>query len=309
MSKLSWNSLFANGSIVALTISEWRARTKIKAADLGIDDTEAVREALSLGQHRLAPKDAFDDITDAARGAKRSIDHFSLNFALIQGARYVPDNNIELLMERLVGYRTQFDNAVEAFIEKYDEMKAEQLPKIREALIEAAKTEEAAANAYERILSEYPTAEQVRDKFRLRWSVYAVQGAKSNAALEALGSEAEEVKSVVSSMVGQLRNELTDKLESIITIATKGGRLSDRSIDSALELFDRLEGLNILEDQSLAENINMARNLLESVEDKTVKKGFTEELTSIKKELVKSQEQAVKDAESALIGLGRRKLS
>ena len=95
----------------------------------------------------------------------------------------------------------------------------------------------------------------------------------------------------------------------IITIATKGGRLSDRSIDSALELFDRLEGLNILEDQSLAENINMARNLLESVEDKTVKKGFTEELTSIKKELVKSQEQAVKDAESALIGLGRRKLS
>lgn len=33
------------------------ARLKIKPADLGIDDTDAVAKALRLGSHRLAPKE------------------------------------------------------------------------------------------------------------------------------------------------------------------------------------------------------------------------------------------------------------
>ena len=307
--KLSWNSLFANGSIIDLHTSIWRARTKLKPADLGIDDSKEVQKALSLGCHRLAPSSAFEEILEPARSAARSIDHFSLNFALIRGAKYVPDSNIELLMQRLSGYKQEFNEAVDRFITNYEEMKEVQLPIIKKALLDAAKTEIAAANAYERIMMEYPTASQVRDRFSLKWSVYAVQGAKSKAALQAISEEADEVKSVVSSMVEQLRKDMKTKMESILKTAAKGGRLTDRSIDSALEMLDRVESLNILGDEVLGDQIDALRDALNKVDQKKVGKDFIKDLGDMQKQLEESAEQAVKDAEDSLTGLGKRKLN
>lgn len=305
---LSWNQLFANGSIVDLNTSIWTAKTKIKPEDLGIEDTREVQEALALGQHRLAPKYCFEAIREASRGAARAIDNYSLNFAMIKGARYVPDANIETLMNQLIALKLDFTSAVEEFLNKYDEMKAVQLPIIREALKKAAKTELIGAVAYQRIEEEYPSADQVRNKFSLKWSVYAVQGAKSQAALAAITQETHEVRSVVSSMVGQLRKELTDKVTSVLTITNKVGKLTNRSIESAMSVLDKVESLNILEDEVLANQVTRLRETLTSVDPEEESVGLSAELEGIKNELESSAEQAVIDAEAALTGLGRRKL-
>ena len=45
-----------------LSTSSWPARLRTRAADLGIDDSDAVDKALSLGQQRLAPREAFEEI-------------------------------------------------------------------------------------------------------------------------------------------------------------------------------------------------------------------------------------------------------
>src|SRR4051812_1170605 len=117
---LGWNDLFFTGSVVDLAVSVWGARIQIKASDLGIEDSEEVRKALSLGSHRLVPPESLTAISAAAGKAQRAVDHHSLNFALIRGARYVPDTALPPLLEKLRVAREEFHGAVSAFLETYE---------------------------------------------------------------------------------------------------------------------------------------------------------------------------------------------
>lgn len=308
MSNLNWNALFANGSIVDLGTSMWRARLGIKPSDLGIDDTNAVQKVLSLGCHRLAPSKAFEDINEPAKAAARAIEHYSMNFGLIRGARYVPDTNLPKLLGQLRKYKQEYQAAVNAFMDNYEEMKAQQMPLIRDALRDAAQTPEAAKIAFQRIQAEYPEAHQVRDKFKLQWNVYAIQGARSRAAMAAATEEQENVKSIVSSMVTELRSEMQDKLKKILDIAAKGGRLSTKSIDSALKMLDRIESLNVLGDQVLANQIGSLRSTFLTMDKGQVTDDFTMGLNSVQEALESSVEQAIAEAEQNLTGVGKRKM-
>lgn len=309
MSQLNWNALFANGSIVDLHTSMWRARLGIKPSDLGIDDTTAVQKVLSLGCHRLAPAKAFEDINEPAKAAARAIEHYSMNFGLIRGARYVPDTNLPKLLGALRKYKNEYMEAVNAFMDNYDKMKAEQMPIIRAALRDAAQTPEAAENAYRRIMAEYPSSNEVRQKFGLRWNVYAIQGAKSRAALAAATEESENVKGIVSSMVTELRSEMQDKLKKVLDIATKGGRLSTKTIESAHTMLDRIESLNVLGDQVLAQQIGSLRAAFANMDKGQVTEDFTMGLNQVQEALEASVEEAIAQAEQNLTGVGKRKLS
>lgn len=308
MSNLNWNALFANGSIVDLGTSMWRARLGIKPSDLGITDTTAVQKVLSLGVHRLAPSKAFENINEPAKAASRAIEHYSMNFGLIRGARYVPDKNLPKLLAELKKYRQSFNSAVNDFMDNYDKMKAEQMPLIRKALQDAAQTPEAAQIAFNRVLSEYPEAHEVRSKFNIQWNVYAIQGARSKAALAAATEEQENVKSIVSSMVTELRSEMQDKLKAVLALTAKGGKLSTKSIESAVTMLDRLESLNVLGDQVLADQINSLRDAFMGMDKGQVTQDFVTGLNEVQTALEASVEQAIADAESNLTSVGKRKL-
>lgn len=309
VSRLGWNDLFMKGSVVDLTTSLWRARIKVKAQDLGIPDSEEVAQALSLGQHRLAPADAFEEIMEPARKAARAIDYYSLPFGLIPGARFVPDGNMPALLTRLREYKSQFNVAVEAFIDSYDEIKGEQLPVIEQALIDAAKTPADAARAFDRVQSEYPDKHEVQAKFNLRWSVYSISTTKSRAAADALAGETDEVKDVIREMVSQLRGEMTAKLSKILELANKGGKVNKRTLESCMELLDRIENLNILGDEVLAAQVAALRNYLTDVDRTKVDAGFITGLNDIQQTLETSIEDAIAAAESNLTGVGRRKMA
>lgn len=307
---LKLTDLFTNGSIVALHTSMWRARTKIKAPDLGIPETQEVNRVLSLGQHRLAPKEAFESIVKPAGVAERAIQYASLNFAMIPGARYVPDTGLPELLAKLKECRREFNGAVSEFIANYGDMKTRMLPMIEQALKDAAKDPQMAQAAFDRVKSEYPSSEDIQQKFALYWNVYTVQGAKSAAVEDALQNESEEVKSIVRSMVEQLRGELTGKISDIMGVIAKGGKLPARSVESALTMIRRVESLNVIGDEELSRQIVTLRTALETWDSgKEVDDAFTTGLSGIKDSLEKSIEEAVKEAEANLTGLGRRRFS
>ena len=306
---LNWNQLFLTGTVVTLKTSRWSARIQLKPSDLGIEDSDEVQSALSLGCHRLAPAKAFEGIREWTNAARRLVDRYSLNFGLIRGARYVPDAHMEKLMAKLREYRANHDSAVEEFIANYEKVKAEQMPIIEKALKDAAKDEESAARAFERIQAEYPSADEVRAKFGLRWSVYTVQGAKSAAAVTTAADEAQDVKEMISEMVGQLRTDFADKVKDLLSMVKKGGKLSRTSVESALEVLDRVESLNVLGDSVLSGQVQSLRSALAGIDTGSrVEDDFVEGLETIEKELAESVERAVIDAEKNLTGLGRRKI-
>lgn len=309
MSSLTWNNLFLNGSIVDLTTGLWRARTKLKAADLGIENSQEVQKALSLGSHKLAPPKAFAEIKEAAARASRAIDYYSMNFGLIRGARYVPDTNLQPLMIELKGAQEEFNQASDAFVANYEVMKDQMLPVIRSALQSAAKDQESADMAYQRVYAEYPPSQLLRTKFALTWNIYSVQAAKSSAAKEVAEEESGKVKDILRDMIEQLRGDLQGKLQGILETATKGGTLPSRSVESAYKMLDRVESLNVLGDSVLADQVRAVRVALSGVDRKDVGDGFVTGLNDIQKTLEDSLEQAVADAERNLTGVGRRKLA
>lgn len=309
MSNINWNDLFLTGSIIDIQFSSWRARAKIKPQDLGIEDSAEVAKVLSLGCHRLAPAKAFEQINLVAGQAKRSLEYHSLNFAMIRGARYVPNSQLQELLGKLREYKKEYTKAVDDFVENYEKVKEEMLPVIEKALKDAARHEDAARGAFERIQAEYPTSDEVRSSFAMSWAVYAIQSPKSSAAKNAALEETDNIKGVVRGMVEQLRLEATEKLSTLSSLMAKGGKLPKQSIESAKAMVARIDQLNVVGDRVLSEQTRQLMRLLDAVEDEdqrdTVATGFED----IKKVLEESVEQAVKEAEEALTGMGKRKLA
>jgi hypothetical protein len=306
---LSWNALFLNGSIVSLSVGAWRARVALRASDLGVEDSPEVQKALTHGNTRLMPRKAFESITSASREAAGLVDRYSVNFGLIRGARYVPEGNLPKLLGMLAKVKNDHAAAVDAFMDQFEAQRDAILPVIEKALQDAAKTPEAARAAFERIQAEYPAASEVRGQFSLSWSVYALSSPKSAATAEAAKQEAEGVKSILGDMVKQLRADITDKVQSIMEICAKGGKLPERSIDVALELLDRVDSLNILGDRELEAQTRALRKMLVKVDPKAVDSGFVTGLTQVQEALKGSVEDAIRQAEDSLTGLGRRQIA
>jgi hypothetical protein len=311
--KIGWDSLFLNGSVVDLDISIWTARTGIKAADLGIENTDEVHKALSLGCHRLAPKAAFDEIREIASQAKRTVEFYSLNFSFVRGARYVPEKRMEPLLQKLRDIKGRFDQAADRFSqeENYGTVRAEMLPIMRKALEDATRNPALVESAYNRVLAEYPTSAEVRSRFALAWSVYAIRGATTEAAAEAAEQETSAAKGIIRGMVEQLRGEFTERCGAIMAAIAKGGKIPQGTLEAAKETLTRIDSMNIFGDAELYKQTAALRNIIGKAEANSGKMfsgGVLAELATIQTSINTSVEQAVRDAENNLTQMGRRKL-
>jgi hypothetical protein len=307
--KLSWSDLFASGSMFQLKTSVWIARTKITAADLGIEATEEVNEALSLGHHRLVPHAEFERMNTILGKARQTIEHYSQQFLFIKGARYVPDRNLETVSGKLKELREEFQAAVDVFLENYSTIKTNTLPIIEKALLDAAKTAEAARAAFERVVAEYPSVDELRGKFRLIWNVYSIQGPKQSGVGAALFDESTQVRGAIKEMVTELRAEASEKVQGLLALVKKGGKIAQRSVDSAMTVLDHIDAVNVFGDEVLTANVATLRAALRGINtDERIPDSIVTSLDDIQRALQTDIDAAVAAAEAKLTGVGRRKL-
>jgi hypothetical protein len=307
---LTWDDLFLSGSVVGLSTSVWGARLKLKPKDFGIEDSASVEQALSIGSTRLAPAESFREINEIVHLAKKAVDHYGLTFAFIFGTRYVPAHNLEKLTNRLTELRVSFNIAVDAFVANYQQTKDAMMPVVEQALRDAARTEEAVAEAIARIRQEYPTAEEVMSKFGLTWSVYAIKGPKQAGAADTAAAEAEAVKAVIGSMVGQLRADVTTKLQDVLALVQRGGVLRGASLVVALDVLDRVDEVNVLGDAELTRQVRQLRAILRGIETgKRVPDSTVAGIADIKLALEVGMADAVMAAELKLTAPGRRRMA
>jgi len=305
-----WSDLFLSGSVVDLDIGLWSGRTQIQAKDFGIADSKEVQKALSLGSHRLFPKESFDEIMDIVRDAKRTVEWHSLPFPFVRGARYVPSDKLPALTAKLKKIREGFDGAVAIFVANYEATKTIQIPVLEKALQDAAHTPEAAQAALQRLQTEYPAPEAAKEKFRLSWAVYAISAPKDAAAAEGVAAETEAVRSIVKSMVMELRTEFSEKVGKIAKVVARGGVIPEKMIESAVEVMARVESMNVMGDEVLRQQVGVLRRILTAAEGNSRKTvGISEtSLNDIEKAIEQSADEAVRAAEEALTGMGRRKI-
>src|SRR5437773_2398014 len=109
------SDLFTDGVIVAVHVSEWRARLGMKPGDIKVDWSADIERAMYLGAHRLSTAEAFEAIHKASAAAHRAVDSRSQAFPLIPASRYMQASKLEACAAELAEHKRTFDAAVEAF--------------------------------------------------------------------------------------------------------------------------------------------------------------------------------------------------
>lgn len=306
---LSWDTLFFNGSIVDLDIRIWTARMSVRPADLGIEDTEEVRAALGLGIVRLAPKKAFDTLLAIRRAALKDVETHSFNFPFIRGARYVPEKKMKDLSEKLRARREEFYRVVKSDFEpeRYAQVRADMLPVIRKALLDAACDN--IDSSMTRIEAEYP--QDIEARFFMGWTTYSVSGAKNAAAAEGMAQETEQVKGVIREMVSQIREEFSEKVASIGKIIARGGKIPTTSIVSCREVLARVKEMNVFGDTELLNQVRAFERILaiSEMEARPDNEALKMDLSAIEASVRESLEAAVANAEANLTNVGNRRIA
>lgn len=310
---LSWNDLFTQGTLINFSTHLWRARMRLTAKDLGIDETEDVQKAFSFGCHRLAPTKAFENINTAVNRWLQDIMEHSFSFPLLKGVRYVPDSQVAELKRKLELHHREFKIHVEEFLAQYEDMMHEMLPTIKHALNDACKTPEAAEHAFSRVVAEYPSANKIASKFGLEWDFFTISLPISKEAAQSAKSAVPQVQGLISGMIEELRGELADKVQTLLDLAIKAkqgtGRykydLGSRSKKSAQEVLDKVDRLNIFGDTVLKEQTDILRSLLDNTDIHTI----STDLKKIQKNLETDISEVAKAAEKKLTGLGNRKIA
>jgi len=305
---ITWSDLFVNGTLIDYSVHLWRARVQLTAVDLGIKDSEEVKKAISFGCFRLAPSEAFDDINAVVRAWERDIKYHSLAFPLLTGVRYVPDSEVKQLEEKLKQHLFEFKKMVSAFIQKYSTIKNEMLPVIKTALQDAAQSEIDAAEAFSRVCEEYPEEDVVSEKFNIEWNFFTISIPSSKQAAVLAKKAAPQIQQVLSSMVTELRNELTARVSTLIDMTKKikdgssrFSGLNPKNIQSTMDILNRVDNLNFFDDTTIRRQVSNLKRILENDNVDQILVGLTEAKEIISKDV----EEAVAKAR---VKIGKRKL-
>ena len=307
---MKWSDLFAQGTLVDTDFGECRFEHRLEKEDLGIQANGEFKKAVRLGHIKLIPDSYLDTLHSIKYNAKKVVDENSLHFPLVPGARYIPVARRATVEGMLNEYSAQYKRAVENLIADYDRAKVEQAPEIKRALEDATKdkpeTSEIVARTIQNISSQYPTAEEIRRKCYMSWKAFSIAAPIDKETAEAVEEETQNVKDVVSQMISRLRGELIEKIENVMSLVQKNTEfetLNGKTINSIEETCERLQGMNVLGDETLNQAINTLRSSL-SMGSKQI----VNSLENVRAGLQGNLDTAMQAASDRLTKVGKRSL-
>jgi hypothetical protein len=310
MALTNWTDIFNSGCIFDLGIARPSLKIQNTPDDLGVPDTGAVKKAFTLGHLRLVDAKAFEDVNSAAQRASKAVIRHSMPFALIRGARYVPNSKLPKLLAELREARAEFDEAANKFMWAYEATKASQEPVIKAALADASRGLPGMADeAWRRVQANYPSAEEIRAAFSLTWTVYQLANANAQEAREEALNTAGQIKGVVRGMVEGLRADVAEKVACLIKLSENGGKLNGKSINAAGEVIARVRELNeAIGDNGLERELRSLEGILFDAKEERNASRLVSAFEATKAALAEGLEAAVASAEESLTGMGRRKI-
>ena len=306
---LTWSNLFAFGCLIKTRITQCRFQTRINPEDIGIEDIDGeFAKAIYPGHKKLLPDKFLKPISSVIYKIKKLLDDNSLDFPLLEGARFIPKKAKEEVKGMLREYKVQFDAAVEDLIQSYEQAKREQLPNIRKALEKYTENKENSAEivnqAMVRIEGSYPTPDYIRAKYNVTWRPMDISVPRDEETAEALEQQSQDVKEAVTGMVDGLRKELLEKITSVIASAKKNETIQAKTLESVETLCNRVENMNILNDIYIKSAIKQLRIIIRMEDTEQI----SNNMVSLKETLDSSAEQSRDAAINSLTKLGRRGL-
>jgi hypothetical protein len=306
-----WEDLFKKGLLVLLHVSCWPALIRLMVRDLGLtpEEEKAVDRAMNLGSHRLVPPGTLTPFNSNTTRADVVCARYGLTFDAFSRCHYIPADRVAIVREKLSTIQAERRDLVEKFIADYPMLREKQIPAIYEALTAVCKNQGAVERAMVRVISCYPSVADLRGAFTLRFSFLTISTPASDAAEAAAAEGAGQITDTVRGMVSSLRADISDKIAAVIKVASSGGKLHGKTINTTRDALDRAEDLNrIVEDSTLATQINVLRRLLSDAESGVDAAALVPTLQAAETALTADLAAATIAAVDSLTGVGNRRI-
>jgi hypothetical protein len=185
--EIDWSTFMQDGVVVWLTIKRWRGTAKLPLEELGITPIAAGFDSfakgwLKDGSKRLLPPDLDGRIKSIETEARKNLKACSYDCPMVPGGKFVPLTAYKDFKKNDIAYHKRFVKLRNEVVAKYNDMVeevkdaysilAEQIWETRHGSEEEGR-EEARDSLISTIVSQMPTADEIRDSF-----IYEVRLAK-----------------------------------------------------------------------------------------------------------------------------------
>ena len=228
----AFSKLWDKGVLIHVRSGVWSMEARLDAEDIGI--TGDVPDFVNLGYKKLFDKSIRNEFSRIVSNARTALQRYGFNFLLV-GSHYIPKEAAPELVPVLQKCREEFYNAVERFIEKYEER--------RETFL----------NQYDSwrdsLEPHYPDEATVREKFYFDVYSYTIMSTPSYVSFDGLlDSLNEEVYlDWATGTANDLRKEARGVADSLTTAITDG-TLDGRRMRRVRTLVDRIATMDLSED-------------------------------------------------------------
>jgi len=310
---LTWGDLFQIGTLYDLDISQWQAQTKVIPQDEGYETGE-INTSRHLGHWTLILPIRLKAINHYAYEARKLLEESSLNFPLVDGAKYVPAYKRQEVENIFNKIKKDFNKEVKKLIENYNKYKIEarkEIIKNLEKINEGNKNKDKIIDeALKRIDQHYPDIISLERKFDIDWKTFAFQAPIDQAVANDMEKEGKSVRKSLKEMMEQHRKQFLETVNEFYKLVQNNSniKIHGKTINKAKKVCQQTKDLNIFDDIELERAINKFAIFLQKIEENNITKDDIVPLNEINKSLNEDIEKSLKRAENNLREAGQRKL-
>jgi len=228
----AFSKLWDKGVLVHVRSGVWSMEARLDAEDIGI--TGDVPDFVTLGYKKLFNKSIRNEFSRIVSNARTALQRYGFNFLLV-GSHYVPKESAPELVPVLQKCREEFYEAVNNFMERYEER--------REAFLTQYDSWRDSLEPH------YPDEETVREKFYFNIFTYTIMSTPTYVNFDGLLDSLNEDVYLdwATDTANDLRKEARGVAESL-TQAISDGNLDGRRMRRVRTLVDRISSMDLADD-------------------------------------------------------------
>jgi hypothetical protein len=248
--------LFDDGTLIDLDIRHWSGQKKLKAEDLGIDIDE-VPDIFSLGRKYLVSKESINLFSTMDARARCLVESMSFPFP-VGSTRFVPNNVLLDLIDRLDRAKEEYYQEAEAFINNYSVQRSEMRMKY--------------SRYWNSLEPYYPSASGLREKFSFDFNIFVMDSPKAFKATTRRKMKAQEealqiyrtklnaqMETFADDVVRQLRSDAASLCNNIVEKIKTGQAVTERSMNTLRKAVEKFSKLNFVGDERVETMLQQLR--------------------------------------------------
>ena len=228
----AFSKLWDKGALIHVRSGVWSMEARLNAEDIGL--TGEVPGFVSLGYKKLFDKSIRNEFSRIVSNARTALQRYGFNFLLV-GSHYIPKESAPELIPVLQKCREEFYEAVESFIDRYEER--------RETFLTQYESWRDSLEPH------YPDEAMVREKFYFDVYSYTIMSTPSYVSFDGLLDSLNEDVYLdwATGTANNLRKEARGVADSLTT-AISDGTLDGRRMRRVRTLVDRIATMDLSED-------------------------------------------------------------